>query len=152
MRSFNRLVHMCSETLATLVRSRGEEFDFSQIFIEVNVSLNSSLFIGFFLTLRLYHVRLKSCIFIYLFYSRWLSCAVQEQRKRVEPSLKIPLSRSTNQQNNWRETKLNSMAAILRVFISFSSVLRALNFTFSEASVKNWTDTAITVAQHTTQT
>ena len=33
-----------------------------------------------------------------------------------------------------RKTKLNNMAGILRVFISFSSDFRALMFAFSEAS------------------
>ena len=49
------------------------------------------------------------------------------------------------------------MAVILRVLILFSSVLTALNFHFSKASVTMLLTntifiTAITVAQHTTQT
>ena len=40
------------------------------------------------------------------------------------------------------------MAVILRVLISFSSVVTALNFDFRKASVIR----AITVAQHTTET
>ena len=45
-----------------------------------------------------------------------------------------------------RKTKQNNMAAPLRAFISFLSVLKALNFASSSAS------TAIINAQHTTQT
>ena len=43
------------------------------------------------------------------------------------------------------------MAVILRVLIVFSSVLRAINFVFSEASCIN-RYVAITDAQYTTQT
>ena len=55
------------------------------------------------------------------------------------------MSEPINNQNKDRKTKLNNVAVILRDFISFSSGFRALNYTVGEA-------TAITVAQHTTQT
>ena len=48
------------------------------------------------------------------------------------------------------KTKLNNLAMTLRVFISFSSVLRAPNFAFSEDRFINLY--VITDAQHTTQT
>ena len=62
---------------------------------------------------------------------------------------KIPLSRGTNSQNKHRKTKLNNIVVILRVFILFSSLLTALNFDFSKASVINRYDHYSCTAHHT---
>ena len=52
--------------------------------------------------------------------------------------LKTSLSRALNRQNKHRNTNQNTMTAILWVFISFSSVLKLLNFGFSFANLINW--------------
>ena len=49
--------------------------------------------------------------------------------------LKTSLSRALNHQNKHRNTNQNTIAAILWVFISFSSVLKLLNFGFSSANL-----------------
>jgi len=51
--------------------------------------------------------------------------------------LKTSLSRALNRQSKHRKTEENAMAAILRAFILFSKVLKALNFAFGFASLLN---------------
>ena len=55
---------------------------------------------------------------------------LNDLRNESKGDFKIPLSQVTNRQNKHRKTKLNNMAVLLRVFISFLSVLRVMRHVF----------------------